>query len=218
MQSGSFFDWNFEMLNHRRILLLALIFAVHLAVGCGTEENDVNQFADGDGDHEGGDDEYENGDGDHANGDGDACETNDDCPEEGVYCNRAPGCDELGTCEPIPDWDCGGDLDSYCTCDGQWKSGDTLCIFEPYEFRSNPMNPHGSCEAPWPECETNVDCAADQHCDREPGCGEPGLCQPGSPEICDETETPFCDCNGEDQVSSSSCIPEPYAHLGTCEI
>lgn len=51
-------------------------------------------------------------------------------------------------------------------------------------------------------------------CVYDAGCGlKAGYCQ----DFCGAVMTTYCDCDGDTQVSSSTCVWEPHAKLGACE-
>jgi hypothetical protein len=143
------------------------------------------------------------------------CESNDDCVEDDEYCQREPGCGEEGECRPLEELYAPGCDDfptTYCTCEGVTRVAPDSCIPEPYDHL-------GECdtEVTPGECETNDDCGPNQYCDREPGCEEPGQCaQIPWEEACLPTLTEYCDCTGESQMATSSCIYDAYDYLGEC--
>lgn len=90
--------------------------------------------------HEGACEEDEDDNGDDEQEDPEECELNEDCPESGTYCDREPGCEEPGTCEPIPeDVVCAQVITIYCDCQGHTQQSSDACIWEPYEHE-------GACE------------------------------------------------------------------------
>lgn len=50
----------------------------------------------------------------------------------------------------------------------------------------------------------------------EGGCGSVWICRE-STGICTADLAPFCDCNGKDFRSSSTCVKRAWAHRGTCD-
>lgn len=144
-----------------------------------------------------------------------SCESNEDC-QEAEYCHRAPGCGLEGVCEPHPtDAECGEAETPYCDCEGIDQISPTTCVWAPYDHL-------GECEVEdVPEsCETNADCdeASGKYCEREFGCGAPGVCeQIPLGETCLSVETAYCDCDGEIQISSTSCVYSPTQEMEFCE-
>lgn len=143
------------------------------------------------------------------------CEANEDCAS-GEYCEREPGCGTLGTCEPVPfDQPCAKVLTTYCDCDGNTKMSSDACVFEPIahlgECEESPAGDEGAA------CELNADCTSGLFCDREIGCDAPGTCQPVPfGPICGQAITPYCDCEGNSEVSNTTCIFEPIQNIGEC--
>jgi hypothetical protein len=143
------------------------------------------------------------------------CLLNSDCDEDaGNYCQREPGCGSRGTCRPLSellDGGCGDFPTEYCSCDGVTRESPDTCITEPY-------NHLGSCDLEPGQCFRNDDCPQQGHyCNRPVGCQERGTCEE-IPEgvICLTVLTPYCDCDGQSQVSPSSCVYDPMLHEGEC--
>ena len=145
------------------------------------------------------------------------CLFNSDC-DEGAdeYCQREPGCDDPGECRPLEEaFEAGCDdfPTTYCNCQGETEVSPDTCITEPY-------NHTGSCDEDLDpdECMRNEDCPqAGTYCNAPDGCTEPGTCEPIPQEDCLEVITPYCDCDGQSQVSNNSCIYEPILHTGQCQ-
>ena len=63
-----------------------------------------------------------------------------------------------------------------------------------------------------------MDCEMGEYCLAEEGCDQLGICAPIPGDIaCAAVMTPYCDCDGETQWSTSGCIWDRYLHQGACE-
>jgi hypothetical protein len=60
------------------------------------------------------------------------CELNEDCPGIGQYCDREPGCGELGECVDIPVEVCNMVITPYCDCEGNAQQAPSSCVYDPY--------------------------------------------------------------------------------------
>lgn len=72
-------------------------------------------------------------------------------------------------------------------------------------------------DSEYADCQTNDDCEQeDYYCDHD--CEGTGSCVPTPDDVaCDAAETPYCDCDGEMQVSPNSCIWAPHQDREECE-
>lgn len=197
----------------RNFIVLLMIAALTI-IGCSDDQSTDPNHQDPDaGPTDDAGDDPDTGD-DVDNGDDDSCVSNADCTGDDEYCNRPEGCDEPGICEEIPDdVGCGEAETPFCDCDGQTQVAPTTCIWQPYDHL-------GECEDEPAQCTSNADCDedADEYCDRPIGCDEPGTCEPIPDDVgCGEAETPYCDCEGNLQVSPDTCIWEPQDHMEACE-
>lgn len=208
-----------------RHLLIILLLSGLVFVGCSNDQQGTDWHLDED--DAGVEDVADDNDADDTNGgsdsdagdDGDAdtpeiqCETSADCTQEAYYCDREPGCDELGTCQEIPSVPCDAVETPYCDCNGEIQISPSSCVWDA-------VNDPDVCEDEPVECLANDECGDGQYCQREPGCREPGQCRPieeASEGGCGDALTTYCTCDGRTEVSPNTCIAEPYDHLGACE-
>jgi hypothetical protein len=138
------------------------------------------------------------------------CVINEDCGTQ-EYC-LSEGCGTVGECKPIPtNAFCGQAITTFCDCDGNTQTNLNTCIFAPIAHL-------GPCEEQGPAtCQINEDCGPQEFCESE-GCGTVGECKPiPGNMVCGQAITPFCDCDGNTQFNSNTCIFGPIEHLGRCE-
>lgn len=66
-------------------------------------------------------------------------------------------------------------------------------------------------------CESNDDCDDEEYCKMEIGTCRKGICEPlPDEEDCVNDMIDYCDCNGDPQISDTTCILEPILSLGYC--
>lgn len=157
---------------------------------------------------------------------GPACMRTDEC-ESGQQCRGARGCGS--------EWACGearaclDEVVAYCDCDGSTFYARGGCPGRPYAS-VGPCAPMGELVAAgtelgipdWDEqpttqdrtCESSRECGRGLTCFGIAGCATEWHCVRARG--CTRDRVPFCGCDGETFVASSTCPGRPFVHRGEC--
>jgi hypothetical protein len=142
------------------------------------------------------------------------CDLNADCGV-GRYCGRPEEvCDSApGTCLERPVL-CSLQFDPVCGCDGETYANACAAAGAGANVAYD-----GQCDPAPVACGDNLDCSADDYCQKPEGsCNSVGLCK-RRPDVCPLVIDPVCGCNGTsyDNDCVAATVGASVDHDGECE-